>query len=78
MKTSSSIAGWQYAPMPAELSTLLFTGLLAMAPAEATDMEMLEFLGAFETQDGQALDPLSLDDPEPEKLPPTREEKKHE
>ena len=68
--------------MPAELSTLLFTGLLAAgsaaAPADATDMEMLEFLGAFETQDGQALDPLGLDDPEPEKLPPTREEKKHE
>lgn len=68
--------------MPAELSTLLFTGLLAAGSAtaltEATDMEMLEFLGAFETQSGHALDPLSLDDPEPEKLPPAREEKEHE
>ena len=68
--------------MPAELTSLLFTGLLAasnaMAPTEATDMEMLEFLGAFETQGGHALDPLSLDDPEPEKLQPVREEKVHE
>jgi len=68
--------------MPAELSTLLFTGLLtagsAMALTEATDMEMLEFLGAFEPQGGHAFDPLSLDDPEPEKLPPVREEKVHE
>ena len=68
--------------MPAELSTLLFTGLLAagsaMASTEATDMEMLEFLGAFETQGGHALDPLSLEDPEPEKLQPEHAEKTHE
>lgn len=68
--------------MPAELSTLLFTGLLAagsaMAPTEVTDMEMLEFLGAFETQGGHTLDPLSLDDPEPQKSLPAPEEKKHE
>ena len=49
-----------------------------MAPAEVIDLEMLEFLGAFETAGGHALDPLSLDDPEPQKVQPVREEKKHE
>jgi hypothetical protein len=39
---------------------------------------MLEFLGAFETQGGKWLDPLSLDDREPEKLKPARAEKQHE
>lgn len=66
--------------MPAELCALLFTGLLAAGsakPAETPDMEMLEFLGDFETRDGQWLDPLSLDDRDPEPAP-TREEKQHE
>ncbi|MEK7304281.1 MAG: hypothetical protein AAB406_00400 [Pseudomonadota bacterium] len=58
------------------------TGLLAAGssnlPPEPADLEMLEFLGAFETQGGQWLDPLSLDDREPEKPKPAREEKQHE
>ncbi len=58
------------------------TGLLAAGssnpPPEPADMEMLEFLGAFETQDGKWVDPLSLDDREPEKPKPAREEKRHE
>ena len=41
-------------------------------------MEMLEFIGTFETQGGQWLDPLSLDDREPEKPKPARAEKQHE
>ena len=67
--------------MPAELCALLFTGLLAAGsakPAETPDVEMLEFLGDFETRDGQWLDPLSLDDRVPEQPAPTREEKRHE
>jgi len=67
--------------MPAELCALLFTGLLATGsanPPEAADMEMLEFLGNFETRDGQWLDPLSLDDRAPEQPAPAREEKQHE
>lgn len=67
--------------MPAELCALLFTGLLATGsakPTEAADVEMLEFLGNFETQDGQWLDPLSLDDRDPTQSNPEREETQHE
>lgn len=67
--------------MPPELCALLFTGLLAASGeplAAAADLEMLEFIGAFETRGGQWLDPLSLDDRDLEKPQPVREEKKHE
>lgn len=68
--------------MPPELCALLLTGLLAAGssnpPPEPADLEMLEFLGAFETQGGQWLDPLSLDDREPEKPKPARAEKHYE
>jgi len=68
--------------MPSELCALLFTGLLAAGTAspsaEPADLEMLEFLGSFETRGGQWLDPLSLDEREPEKPQPVREEKQHE
>ena len=61
---------------------LLFTGLLATAGDEvlpqAADLEMLEFIGAFETRGGQWLDPLSLDDRALEDSQPVREEKKYE
>ena len=67
--------------MPAELCALLFTGLLAtgsVKPAEPTDVEMLEFLGNFETRDGQWLDPLSLEDRDPAQSKPAHEETQHE
>ena len=67
--------------MPPELYALLFTGLLAASganPPPAVDLELLEFLGAFESRGGQWLDPLSLDDHDLEKPQPVREEKKHE
>lgn len=79
--------------MPAETLALVFTGFFATGFSHATepapDMEMLEFLGRFETADGHWMDPLSLDDrvaeparttpqdPRPQpKAPP--EEKRHE
>lgn len=68
--------------MPPELCMLLLSGLLATGsanpPPEPADLEMLEFLGTFETQGGKWLDPLTLDDREPGKPKPTREEKQHE
>jgi hypothetical protein len=68
--------------MPPELCALLLTGLLAAGssapPPEPADLEMLEFLGSFETQGGKWVDPLSLDDREPEEPRPAREEKRHE
>jgi len=68
--------------MPPELSALLLTGLLAAGstnpPPEPADMEMLEFLGSFETQGGQWLDPQTLDDRGPEKPKPARTEKQHD
>ena len=45
---------------------LLLLGLMSLAPAGAEDvaeepsMELLEFLGDWETQDGEWLDPLQL------------------
>jgi len=69
--------------MPPDLYALLFTGLLAAGsgnppPPEPADLEMLEFLGSFETRDGKWVDPLSLNDREPEKTKPAREEKRYE
>lgn len=68
--------------MPPELCALLLTGLLAAGSTspspEPADLEMLEFLGAFETQGGKWLDPLSLDDHDPEKPQPVHEEKRHD
>jgi hypothetical protein len=68
--------------MPPELYTLLLSVLLASGsdnpPAEPVDMEMLEFLGTFETQGGKWVDPLSLDERAPQKPKPEREEKSHE
>lgn len=67
--------------MPPELGMLLFTSLLATAGEQlpqATDLELLEFIGAFETRGGQWLDPLSLDDRDLKKPQPVREEKKYE
>lgn len=68
--------------MPPELSALLLTGLLAagttIPPTKPPDMEILEFLGSFETQGGQWLDPLSLDDREIDKPKPAHVEKQHE
>ena len=68
--------------MPPELTGLLLSGLLAAgsgnALPEPADLEMLEFLGAFETKDGKWVDPVSLDDRAPEKPQPAREEKQHE
>jgi len=65
-----------------ELTGLLLTGLLAAGssnpPPEPADPEMLEFLGSFETRDGKWVDPLSLNDREPEKTKPAREEKQHD
>jgi hypothetical protein len=66
--------------MPAEALAVILSGVLAAgtaAPAaDAPDPEMLEFLGAFETRDGQWLDPLTLDDEPAEAPRPRREEKR--
>lgn len=68
--------------MPPELCMLLLTGLLAAgstgSPPEPADMELLEYLGAFETQGGKWVDPLTLDDRKPENPEPVREENRHD
>ena len=52
--------------MPAETLALVFTGFFASGLAQSADpppdMEMLEFLGHFETAGGHWLDPMSLDE----------------
>jgi len=79
--------------MPAETLALVFTGFFATGLSHAADpppdMDMLEFLGHFETADGRWLDPLTLGEhtvepakPAPqEKQPPPKEpqeEKRHD
>lgn len=52
------------------VSPLALAALLLAAPVAAEDEapspELLEFLGSFETADGQWLDPTQLDAPPPE------------
>ena len=52
--------------MPAEAFALVFAGFFATGLAQASDpppdMEMLEFLGRYQTADGHWLDPMSLDE----------------
>jgi len=66
--------------MPVDTAAVLLTAVLAAgsaAPTEAEppDAELLEFLGAFETADGQWLDPLVLDN-ESEVAPAAKREEK--
>jgi len=51
---------------------MILTTLLAAGPVppEVPEPDLLEFLGAFETRNGQWLDPLILDDSTDE-APPT-------
>jgi hypothetical protein len=57
------------------IHTLLLLALLGTADGVESEestpsLELLEFLGSFETEDGEWLDPLSLDDTgeEPERI----------
>lgn len=68
-------------PMPAEwmmISILLVAGTVAAADTEsAPSLEMLEFLGNWETAQGEAIDPTQLlDTASPTEKPP--EDKPHE
>ena len=68
--------------MPAELTTLLFTCLLAVGhggppPRGAPEAKMLEFIGAFESQPGQWLDPLSVHEREWQAAPPLPDGESH-
>lgn len=62
--------------MPVELSAMILTVLLAtgLDPAAAPDTEVLEFLGSFESKDGQWLDPLILDEDVSDAPPAARDE----
>ncbi len=62
--------------MPAELASMILTTLLAAAtvPADIPEPDLLEFLGGFETADGQWLDPQLLDDKAGDAPLPEREE----
>lgn len=64
--------------MPAELATMILTTLLAAgpAPADLPEPELLEFLGSFETRDGQWLDPTILDEEPADTPPPASEEQR--
>jgi len=70
MKIWSSTAGWRLSRTYAELlfGCALLLLAVANAPAkekakeEAPNMEMLEFLGTYETADGKIIDPLKFAD----------------
>ncbi len=51
---------------PLVLAVLLLAAPVA-AEDEAPSLELLEFLGSFETAEGQWLDPTQLDAPMPER-----------
>lgn len=61
---------------------LALAALLLAAPVVAEDevpsLELLEFLGSFETADGQWLDPTQLGAPRPEQEGPSVEDRKHD
>jgi hypothetical protein len=61
--------------VPVEIAAMILTSLLATGsvPTDAPEVEMLEFLGGFETADGQWLDPLVLDE-QTRDPPPASEE----
>lgn len=67
-------------PMPAEwimISILLAAGPVAADAESAPSLEMLEFLGNWETAHGEAIDPTQLlDTASPTEKPP--EDKPHE
>lgn len=67
-------------PMPAEwimISILLAAGPVATDSESAPNLEMLEFLGNWETAQGEAIDPTQLlDTASPTEKPP--EDKPHE
>ena len=51
-----------------KLSTLLFIGLLSQGSAlqaeetEEPSLELLEFLGSFESSDGEWIDPMAIEE----------------
>ena len=66
MRTSNSTAGWRKNSRVAALATagglvlLLAAGAAGKEKADSPDMEMLEFLGNYETAGGKEIDPLLL------------------
>jgi len=44
------------------LTVVLAAGVAAPPESDPPDTELLEFIGTFESSDGQWLDPLTLDD----------------
>jgi len=66
MTTWTSIGGWQMRAWKAEYLALLLTmmcqGAVAAPPKEepAPDLELLEYLGSFQTDDGTWVDPGHL------------------
>lgn len=54
------------------LMSLMALPLVANAEDDAPDIELLEFLGAWQTADGEFLDPMLLAG-EPDEIPPTED-----
>lgn len=77
--TWSSITGWLRPTVRGSwlvIVVLLTTQVVTAAPREAEpapDPEFLEFLGSWQTHDGQWVDPLQVEDlPAPDLDPPTQ------
>jgi len=72
--TWSSITGWPSNIRVARtlmIAVLLSASLVTAAPPDAEplpDMEFLEFLGTWQTRDGQLVDPLQVEDFPPGEL----------
>ncbi len=79
MRTWNSTAGWRKNSRTAALAAgglvlVLAAGAAGREKAPPPDMEMLEFLGTFETARGKAIDPLLLN--EAPKASPAREKER--
>ncbi len=75
MRTWNSTAGWRKNSRAAALAAagglvlLLAAGAAGKEKTDSPDMEMLEFLGTFETAGGNAIDPMLLKEaPKPGKV----------
>lgn len=73
MRTWNSTAGWRKNSRAAALAAgglvlLLAAGAAGKEKADSPDMEMLEFLGTYETAGGKEVDPMLLNEaPKPDK-----------
>ncbi len=69
--------------IPAVMASMISFAVWAGEPVEKPDMDLLEYLGTYETAKGKEIDPMLLDgpsaqNPRPKAAAPKRKEKKRD